>query len=89
MRVHIERTGAPSDSHGMLRHLERYTVIESSPDICQRWGEIRAVRKRQPIAVDDAWIAATALVYDCPLVTHNPADFRGIRGLRVLTADQV
>lgn len=70
----------------MLRHLERYTVIESTPEICRLWGEIRALRRRQPIAPDDAWIAATALVLDCPLVTHNPADFKGIPGLQMITA---
>ena len=25
------------------------------------------------ISFDDAWIAATALVYGCPLITHNSA----------------
>jgi predicted nucleic acid-binding protein len=72
----------------MLRNLGRYTVIESSPEICRRWGEIRALRKRQPIAPDNAWVAATALVLDCPLVTHNPADFKSIPGLRVITAEE-
>lgn len=69
----------------MLRLLEHYTVIESSLDICQRWGDIRAARRRQPIAPDDAWIAATALVYGFPLVTHNPADFAGIRDLQIVS----
>ncbi|HXG12040.1 MAG TPA: PIN domain-containing protein, partial [Gemmataceae bacterium] len=70
----------------MFRLLDRYTVIESSPEICRCWGEIRALRKRQSIAPDDAWIAATALACDCPLVTHNPTDFKGIAGLQIITA---
>lgn len=70
----------------MLRFLDQCTVIESSAEVCRRWGEIRALRKRQPISAQDAWIAATALAYDCPLVTHNPADFEGIPGLKLITA---
>src|SRR5262245_24103551 len=52
--------------------IARYLVFPYSIEVCQCWGEIRALRRRQPIAVDDAWIAATALVHKCPLVTHNP-----------------
>ncbi len=35
--------------------------------------------------VADCWIAATALAFGLELVTHNPADFRGIPGLAVVT----
>jgi tRNA(fMet)-specific endonuclease VapC len=37
------------------------------------------------IETADAWIAATALLYDAPLLTHNEADYRGVPGLRVVT----
>jgi predicted nucleic acid-binding protein len=33
----------------------------------------------------DAWIAATALLYDAPLITHNAGDYLGVPGLRVIT----
>lgn len=66
--------------------LHDYLVIPSTPTICRIWGRIRADRRQQPIAVDDAWIAATAIAYHCPLVTHNPSDFRGIAGLSIVTA---
>jgi predicted nucleic acid-binding protein len=46
---------------------------------------IGATRKGRPIQVADAWIAATALLYGIPLVTHNPADFAGVDGLRLIT----
>lgn len=46
----------------------------------------RAGRRRaQPMPVADCWIAATALAFGLELVTHNPADFRGIPGLAVVT----
>jgi predicted nucleic acid-binding protein len=69
--------------------IKRYLVIPYSPRLCLSWGQIRAARRRQPIAVDDAWIAATALTYGIPLVTHNPADFHGIQGLEILTEHRV
>jgi len=62
-----------------------YLVIPYSPRTCRAWGQIRAARKPRTIAVDDAWIAATAVAHECPLVTHNPKDFTGIAGLSVIT----
>jgi predicted nucleic acid-binding protein len=60
-------------------------VYHSDDDLCRRWAEVRAARRQQPIATDDAWIAATALAYGLELVTHNPADFAHVPGLTVIT----
>ena len=65
--------------------LKNYVVIPFTKNICLEWGKLRAAHKSQPIAVADAWIAATAVVHGCPLVTHNPADFHGVAGLQVIT----
>ena len=67
------------------RTMENYTVVQSSKALSLLWAEIRAARWRQPIGVADAWVAATAIACDCPLVTHNPKDFGGIPDLKVLT----
>ena len=66
--------------------LNSYVVIPHSIEICEAWGWIRSERRALPIAVDDAWIAATALVHGYPLVTHNPTDFAWVRGLQLITA---
>ncbi|MBW3538895.1 MAG: type II toxin-antitoxin system VapC family toxin [Planctomycetes bacterium] len=68
--------------------LRGYVVIPSSPEICRCWGRVRADRAMQPISIDDAWIAATAIVHSCSLVTHNPHDFHGIDGLDIITHQQ-
>ena len=61
-----------------------YVVIPFSIEVCLEWGAIRCERRTRTIAVDDAWIAATARTYGFPLVTHNPGDFSNIEGLDVL-----
>ena len=71
----------------MARVIDYYEIIYSSLEMSRRWGEIRCQRRHQTISAEDAWIAAAALLLDAPLVTHNPKDFRGIRGLQVLTAE--
>ena len=72
---------------GRLRvSLAAYTVLLPDHEMCRQWADIRCRRRRRPISVSDAWIAASALCYDLALVTHNPDDFEGIPGLKVLTA---
>ena len=80
------RAGWSGEKLTRLREtLRAYIVIPFSFEICRQWGAIRYQRRKQTIAVDDAWIAATARACNSPLVTHNPKDFRGIEGLEVLT----
>ena len=62
-----------------------YVVIPSSNAMSKRWGEVRFIRRAQPISPEDAWIAAAALQGDWPLVTHNAGDFHGIPGLTIIT----
>ncbi len=64
-----------------------YLVIHSRYQLCKKWGEVRSIRRHQPISPEDAWIAATALEYDCSLVTHNSADFHSIPGLQIITQE--
>jgi len=47
-----------------------YTVLSFDVALCQKWGEVRAIRRAmgKPISPEDAWIAATALQYDLTLV---------------------
>jgi hypothetical protein len=42
------------------------------------------IRKGQKIKLPDAIIAATALVYDLTLITHNTKDFSSIQGLKTI-----
>lgn len=67
--------------------LQRFAVIESSRELCQMWAAVTDQVRRQgrKIQPGDAWIAATAMLYNLPLVTHNTDDFTGIAGLTVIS----
>lgn len=44
-----------------------------------------AAGEGRKVLAADAWVAATALWGDAPLVTHNERDFRGISGLEIIS----
>lgn len=68
-------------------YLRRYSIIHSTPELCQIWAEVlnNACRIGKSITVGDGWIAATALFFDVPVVTHNAKDFQNINGLTVIS----
>jgi tRNA(fMet)-specific endonuclease VapC len=53
----------------------------------RHWAEITALPRRigQPIECGDAWIAATALRHQIPLITHNSIHYQEIPGLKVIS----
>ena len=74
-----------------LRELEQtfhnYTVFLANMKLCHLWADVRTRCRKagRPISPQDAWIAATALQYNIPLVTHNPDDFEPIEKLDIIT----
>ena len=68
-------------------YLRRFTVVDSSPDLCRKWAEVTVAARAAGHRIEcaDAWIAATALLYEVPLVTHNRNDYLGVPGLSVIT----
>ena len=66
-------------------HLGQYEVIWPSAELVDICARLRAERKSagREIAVADAWIAATALMLDCPLASHD-GDFEGIPNLELI-----
>ena len=69
------------------RFLRDSVVLPYDEDLCELWAEIKfsCQRKGREVSHSDAWIAATALLYDLPLVTHNYHHFAGVEGLRVIS----
>jgi len=64
--------------------LRRAVIVPSSHDLVLQWAQtmVAARRRGRRIETADAWIAATALLYDAPLITHNKVDYAGVPGLR-------
>ena len=71
------------------QQLHRYVIVPFDNELCKQWASIAVQRQRlgRPISVQDAWIAATALRHNCPLVTHNSDDFYDIAGLDVISEE--
>jgi tRNA(fMet)-specific endonuclease VapC len=67
-------------------YMKRFVSVPSSRDLIVKWAEVmvaaRSVGRR--IEVADAWIAATALLYEAPLVTNNPRDYMGVAAIDLL-----
>ncbi|MBZ5618662.1 MAG: PIN domain-containing protein [Acidobacteriia bacterium] len=64
--------------------LRRFAIVPSPHDLVVKWAEamVSARRAGRRIETADAWIAATALLYGGPLLTHNKSDYLGVAGLR-------
>jgi tRNA(fMet)-specific endonuclease VapC len=71
----------------LVHYLRRYIVQDSSSALCRRWAEVidDARRRGGPVATADAWVAATALFLDVPLVTNNESHFSSISRLTVIS----
>ncbi len=71
-----------------LEHfLQDYVVLPYGSDLCDAWAEVKftSQRKGRELTHSDAWIAATALLYDLPLVTHNRRHFAAVDRLEVIS----
>ena|SRR5258708_7657802 len=71
--------------------LGRFVIVPSSRDLVLKWAEVMVTARRagRRLETADAWIAATATLYDAPLVTHNASDYLGVPGLRLITETRV
>ena len=73
--------------HWLHLYLQRFVVVPSSADLCHKWAEAMVASQAAGRRIEsaDAWIAATALLYKVPLVTHNRKDYLGVPGLKLIT----
>lgn len=87
----LERKWGAVKQTQLAQHLTRYTVLPVSRDLCKKWAQVtfEARSKGQPLQTADAWIAASALYYQVPLITNNAADYSMVDGLRILTAEAI
>lgn len=84
----IERNWSPTRESHLCRYVERFAVVEVDRTLCRIWADVVVAARRQgrPIQVAAAWLAATALARDSPLLTHNGGDDAGVGRLALLSA---
>lgn len=72
----------------LRRFVSRFACVPSDEACCRAWARVTQDSRKagRPIGCADAWIAATAICCDAPLITNNSADYAGVTGLEVLTA---
>lgn len=89
LRYPNERRWGPARTARLKEALGNYLLIESSPPIAERWAELRNLGRQKGLPSDDGdcWIAATALVYRIPLISHNRKHFEWMRrfGLNLIS----
>ena len=68
-------------------YLERFVILPYNRALCTKWAEVTVSAQSQGHRIEcaDAWIAATALHYGIPLITHNSAHYVGVAGLSLIS----
>jgi predicted nucleic acid-binding protein len=80
------RAAAPPRRLEVVRELlTDVRVLEVTPQVAEMFGRVQAglLDRGRPAPSMDLMIAATALVHDLTLVTHNTQDFANVPGLRL------
>mgnify|MGYP000547991149 CR=1 FL=1 len=69
------------------RFIASFIIIHSEDSICTRCAHVLRLSKKQGqnIELGDAWIAATALELELPLVTHDTRHFNFIPELKIIS----
>ena len=64
---------------------EKLGFIESSEEVCDKFGDLKAFLEKEGKIIDDAdlFIAACSIVNELTLVTNNEKHFRRIKGLKI------
>jgi predicted nucleic acid-binding protein len=86
-RWQLERNWGAVRRSELSSYLANYTVLPASRELCAKWAEVTCEARQQgrPIQTADAWIAASALHYQVPLITNNPSDYKAVKHLHLLT----
>ena len=81
----LRRNAPQKRLQGVIDLLDDMTVLDVTPAVSRKFGELQAALLDigRPAPEMDLLIAATALVHDFTLVTHNVKDFAYVQGLRL------
>src|SRR6266849_4354202 len=67
--------------------IQGFEIVYADDSLCTLWARLRADARAagRTLSPQDAWIAATALGLDTPLVTNNRRDYEHVQKLRLLS----
>jgi tRNA(fMet)-specific endonuclease VapC len=82
----LEHNWGQARREEMRVHLKQFLLMPFHEELCVKWAEATdsARRRGRSINSSDAWVAAVALHYDVPLVTHNKSDYLGVANLKLV-----
>ena len=71
----------------LAEFLDDYVLLFPDAALCRKWAEVTEQVRRSGFKIEpgDAWIAATALQFGVPLVTHNRKDYAAVSGLTLIS----
>jgi predicted nucleic acid-binding protein len=71
----------------LREYLDRFVILPYDRALCTKWAEITVAARSCGRRIDcaDAWIAATAVLCDAPLITHNRNDYLGVPNLKLIS----
>ncbi len=71
----------------LREYLKPFAVLPYDHALCTKWAEVTVAAQSRGLRIDcaDAWIAATAMLYDAPLITHNNSNYLGVPGLSLIS----
>ncbi len=83
----IQRGWGEARRTWLNRYLEPFVILPYHRALCTKWAEVTVAAQARGHRIEcaDAWIAASALLYDVPLVTHNRDDYQGVPGLTLIS----
>jgi len=83
----IQAKWGPARREWLRLYLDRFVLLSFSRRFCSVWAEVTVAAQSHGCRIEcaDAWIAATALRHDVPLLTHNAGDYQGVPGLKLIS----
>jgi len=76
---------SPRNLAGLEDRFTQFLILPFDFAVAQQWARIQSAKLGRNVPQNDAWIAACAITYGCPLLTHNRKDFQDIQGLDVIS----
>lgn len=83
------RGWGPANQARLLRYLRALPILPYNIGVCHAWAKLSGLRlpdgSARPVAPNDRWIAACAIHYGLPLISHNRRHFEGLPGLTLIS----